>query len=120
MKDIIGPNAHVIRTKGSEIKNSPHNIPLSALTSEEKEKVHEILKQAYQNPDVYVMTACTIKGKKRSFTKKFASWHDYSIRKVDYKNNKITIANPWNTSKTKTLTIDEFMDNFESIAFVEI
>lgn len=119
MKDIVDANACVIRTPEYENAHT-HTIPLSSLSSQEKNKIHQILKEMSQDSDSYLISASTISSKEKKFTKKFISWHEYSIRKVDYENDKITIANPWNTSKTREISIDELMNNFESFQYIKM
>lgn len=119
MKDATGLDVHTFTTCNE--KSKKHDIALETIPKEKKAEMAQILEDAAKNPDNYIITACTTDKSCLGL----ASWHDYSIRSVELGDNfiegaKIKIANPWDTSKTKEITIEEFMKNFESISYIKV
>ena len=72
------------------------------------------------DPQVHIATVSTGTQSEKDPDNFIASGHAYSVTSVDKDNNTITIANPWDTSKPKTMSFDEFKKRFSSLAAVKI
>lgn len=83
------------------------------------------------DPEVYIAIAATkppdgivstsfgfYKGKKTM--KFFVPGHGYSISKVDPKEKKVTLANPWDTSRPIDLTFEQFKGTFSGLHAIRV
>lgn len=118
IKDTMGPNAKTFVSY--ETKPRKHHPPLNSISQDEKEKLAQVLEDAAKNPDKYIITCCTTDD----CSGKFVSWHDYSIRSVNISHeflhgNTIVLVNPWDNTKTKEISVEEFMKNFESLSYIK-
>lgn len=87
-----------------------------------KKDAENILNEYSQNPDKYVLTACSKNSKKfyADKEKKIPHWHDFSIRNVDLKNRMVILANPQDASKTLDFSYEKFLNYFSSISVLDI
>lgn len=102
----------------------------SKLSLQDKQaEVIKLLNAAAKNPDDYLLTVSTLSAANKSdddmykagnSNVKLAHQHAYSISKIDAKNKKVYLVNPWNTSKEICLSYDDFIKSFSDIEYEKL
>lgn len=80
------------------------------------------------DPEVHMATVSTKRGvgnvtgfyRAKGTAKFLVPGHAYSISSVDAENKRVSLANPWDTSKPIDMTFDQFKENFSGLKAIRI